>query len=667
MRSPLRSERSDAAGSRVSRALPIAWAAGCFALWALHAWRYAFLCDDAFISFRYARNFAEGAGLVAGPGGERVEGYSNFLWVMLLAAGAALGIAPDRAANPLSLACSALLLWRVLRYARAALPAGVPLAWCAFPVAALAANRSFAVWSTSGLETRCFEWLVVSGVLAALREIECARRGRAAPATSSWWLAGAALARPDGLLVAGSVLAARAFFEIRSGLFAGRAALRAAATVALPVAAHLAFRWFYYGDVVPNTYHAKVGGLTWWSSGSRYFASFAIEYALPLWLPLLALGAFERIRAGRGELVWLCAAVVAPHALYIAAIGGDHFEYRPLDLYLPFGALLAFHGACALRATWRERGAALALACGSLIAVSNWLPELSHRDYPHGYRTGFPGEFPRDDYRAELVDTRAHPVLAGAPVLSSWIAALNAQVAETSRHYVGIRHEEHAAFRTSVEREAEWLNEAIASGSLPADAELAIDSVGVIPYRTRLRAFDRLGLTERRDTRASEPAARRSMAHERPASLAERARRNLDVDAADAVFPILPLGHPRLLFFAHRARALREPYVVARLPGDRLLVVLALSGIDALRARLPWLAFDDASALVEAMAIGGECGPRVPRSEQLGSPYDLVYVEQSKALFDAGLVREAAQHNRCALFQRPANPAARLRAQHYGW
>ena len=40
-----------------------------------------FLCDDAFISFRYVRNFLEGNGLVFNPG-EYVEGYTNFLWIL---------------------------------------------------------------------------------------------------------------------------------------------------------------------------------------------------------------------------------------------------------------------------------------------------------------------------------------------------------------------------------------------------------------------------------------------------------------------------------------------------------------------------------------------------------------------------------------------------------
>ncbi|MHC4066890.1 MAG: hypothetical protein ACYSUI_20630, partial [Planctomycetota bacterium] len=72
------------------------------ALLLLHAAAYTFLTDDAFISFRYARNLSEGLGLVFNPGFERVEGYSNFLWVVLLAGVNALGLAPESAAHALT-------------------------------------------------------------------------------------------------------------------------------------------------------------------------------------------------------------------------------------------------------------------------------------------------------------------------------------------------------------------------------------------------------------------------------------------------------------------------------------------------------------------------------------------------------------------------------------
>ena len=49
--------------------------------------------DDAFISFRYARNLARGMGLVYNAG-ERIEGYTNFLETPILAAGIKLGVEP---------------------------------------------------------------------------------------------------------------------------------------------------------------------------------------------------------------------------------------------------------------------------------------------------------------------------------------------------------------------------------------------------------------------------------------------------------------------------------------------------------------------------------------------------------------------------------------------
>ena len=73
-------------------------AIGALAL--VHSRAWAFLCDDAFISFRYARHLAEHGTLaynLAAPR-ELVEGYTNFLWVLLLALGDRLGAAPEQLA-----------------------------------------------------------------------------------------------------------------------------------------------------------------------------------------------------------------------------------------------------------------------------------------------------------------------------------------------------------------------------------------------------------------------------------------------------------------------------------------------------------------------------------------------------------------------------------------
>src|SRR5690606_33595760 len=57
---------------------------------ALAAWAVRMVQDDAFISFRYSQNLANGHGLVFNPG-EKVEGYTNFLWTWLFSIPERLG------------------------------------------------------------------------------------------------------------------------------------------------------------------------------------------------------------------------------------------------------------------------------------------------------------------------------------------------------------------------------------------------------------------------------------------------------------------------------------------------------------------------------------------------------------------------------------------------
>ena len=72
----------------------------------------------------------------------------------------------------------------------------------------------------------------------------------------------------------------------------------------------------------------------------------------------------SRLRATcdrRADAPLLFAAVLLPHALYVASIGGDHFEFRPVDLYFPFLFILMGRGAAALAAP----SACRCDACGS--------------------------------------------------------------------------------------------------------------------------------------------------------------------------------------------------------------------------------------------------------------------------------------------------------------
>src|SRR5207249_3174984 len=73
-------------------AAPVAVAAVASLLLIAFASRFSdFVTDDAFITFRYAHNLLNGHGMVFNPG-ERVEGYTNFLWVLCSSVALFVGI-----------------------------------------------------------------------------------------------------------------------------------------------------------------------------------------------------------------------------------------------------------------------------------------------------------------------------------------------------------------------------------------------------------------------------------------------------------------------------------------------------------------------------------------------------------------------------------------------
>src|SRR5450631_2074674 len=83
------------------------WAAFALLLTAASLWRFRhFFDDDAFITLRYARNLVEGNGPVWNPG-ERVEGYTSFLHLMLVSLVASAGISLVTAARIVGMAALA--------------------------------------------------------------------------------------------------------------------------------------------------------------------------------------------------------------------------------------------------------------------------------------------------------------------------------------------------------------------------------------------------------------------------------------------------------------------------------------------------------------------------------------------------------------------------------
>src|SRR5205809_4477223 len=174
-------------------------------------------------------------------------------------------------------------------------------------------------------------------------------------------------------------------------------------------------------------------------------------------------------REGAGFFPLLCGALILPHALYVAAIGGDHFEYRPLDLYFPLIFLLLYAGARHLART-PARAAAVAAYAG-LVLFGLWeIPYQSHRQFIGSYQPGFPGVEATSVVEAQrFLELDRDPILRPPVlrVLASWHRDL---VRHMTKFFVGVRQEEHRMFLATVIPEVKRLARLVERGILPRDA-----------------------------------------------------------------------------------------------------------------------------------------------------------------------------------------------------
>jgi arabinofuranosyltransferase len=313
------------------------------------------LFDDSFITYRYAMNFARGDGLVFNPG-ERVEGYTCFLWVLILGAVMAAGGNVVLWAQVLGLAASTGSLV-VAQRLTSRLAAGPPLWPQALAPLLLATNPAFVLWTGSGMETALFTFLVTLTVAAYLRQPGAPSSGIA--------LALATMTRPDGALWGVAFLVD----QLRRGRRARWGWLVTAATIFGP---YLAWRISYYGDLLPNTFYAKVGGGTAaLGLGLTYVATFLGPGMGLLLVVPAAVGAWiDR----EHRLLWgtIHGLVLA----YVIYVGGDIFPlHRFLMPILPVVAALA---ACGARHIWVRLGsrrAGIVFAAFALVAAPLWVRE----------------------------------------------------------------------------------------------------------------------------------------------------------------------------------------------------------------------------------------------------------------------------------------------------
>lgn len=332
-----------------------------------HARRFDFVTDDAYISFRYARNLALSGELVFNLG-ERVEGYTNFLWTVILALGIKLGLGPVVVSRflgvGLGIATLAVVVHMSLRLAGERRSR-----WHIVAPLLLASMGAYACWCTGGLETQLFTFLVTLGFDLVLGEVTVERGWRSALA-----FAFAAMTRPEGVLLFGLV----ALFRILTNLERERRLLPrahelcwAAAFVAL-FGPYFVWRWHYYGWLFPNTFYVKSSGASGtWRLGVYYLRRFCEDYGVHFLFLLVLLGRPARSDERRRDLRRLALLVWLGYAVYVVKVGGDFMGlYRFILPVVPLGAVVLAEAMRRCYATLRPRlgrwAPGLALACVGL-------------------------------------------------------------------------------------------------------------------------------------------------------------------------------------------------------------------------------------------------------------------------------------------------------------
>ena len=479
-----------------------------------------FLCDDAFISFRYVRNLLEGHGLVFNPG-EFVEGYSNFLWILELAAiWGIFGMRPEQAAPSLSLAYTvgtiAAMLWWIAK-SPSRHDRGL-IAWMSLGL--LCSSATFAVWTSGGgLETRQFTFFVLLAVVC----LAVHGNTRWGLLLASLSLAAAAFTRPEGPLIAACCFAwfiAQRFFSTRRLHWRELAAL--VAPFAVLVAAHFLFRYAYYGEWLPNTYYAK-HVRPWYESGFRYLVAGAIETGLYLLIPLALMALRERWKVYGDSSYGLVLLCLFSHMAYLSNIGGDLFEFRPFDFYWPLLAPPAAQGIALLSskvsASLRRIRSLPWRFDPQSFAIVIFVPVLFYSGAIQGillFESAWtPGE-PGLRLHIELDDENAGWLLS-APLMPVFVALSNDMRTQLGMQSVGVRFVEHR--EDARRRIPMWKPyEEMSRGVIPQNALMVTDGAGILPYYVPdLRIIDLYGLTDATVARA--PVTRdnheRQMAHDR--------------------------------------------------------------------------------------------------------------------------------------------------------
>ena len=211
-----------------------------FSALTIHLWDYEM--DDAFITFKYAENLAEGHGLVFNIGSDPIEGYSNFLWLLALSLVFKLGGSTVLAAKFAGSLC--FLLTGIFWYKYFERDA-TNMNWLCGPLFLVCPVT--VLWGVSGLELGLHSLLIAGLYMFALSR-------------SRWLyvlLPLLALSRPEAVAVAVVALGALAWRDYRTDVNSQKYFAISILVIAITIGTLTLFRLEIFGYPLPNTFYAK--------------------------------------------------------------------------------------------------------------------------------------------------------------------------------------------------------------------------------------------------------------------------------------------------------------------------------------------------------------------------------------------------------------------------
>ncbi len=281
--------------------------------------RYFVLFDDAMISMRYAKNLADGFGLVWNPGGARVEGFTNPLWTVWMAALHLLPVAASKTSLMVQISGAACILASLFFVRKIAFELSKNDLAAILAVILTAFYMPLNNWALLGMEVSLLVLLLCASTYLILRNLRQSR-------FTIWpylLLGVGTLVRLD---MAVPYLVSLIFLAIADARNRKKHILWGLSLLAITLGGQTLFRLVYYHDPLPNTYYLKVAGYPIILRMAR--GAYAL-YTL-VWNSnwLLVLLPFTILFFRRDRAVMLLFALFIAQVAYSVYVGGDAWEHR---------------------------------------------------------------------------------------------------------------------------------------------------------------------------------------------------------------------------------------------------------------------------------------------------------------------------------------------------